>query len=208
MAIKLIDPETSISEISGALLKLAKLYQMKDFDDINALLLAEWTVEKFKHKPLGIIINALTDPPTIYEDGAIVKSWRLTPETIKAWIDQRCIELEELRIKKESEAKQIESASECTKLSEDTLKMINEVKSDLMDKMNPKKIIDIHAITPMRPKENSYAVGYPHTPADELRKKELHIQWIRENIDPITQKPLPNYQDETTWLNLIETKKD
>lgn len=41
---------------------------------------------------------------------------------------------------------------------------------------------------------------YPKTPAEVLEAKELHIQYIRENYDPITAKPLPTWISEEEWL--------
>lgn len=40
-----------------------------------------------------------------------------------------------------------------------------------------------------------------YIPDPELAiKKELHIQWIRENFDPITSQKKPGFLEETEWL--------
>lgn len=45
---------------------------------------------------------------------------------------------------------------------------------------------------------------YTPPSAEQIKAKELHLQYIKENYDPITGKPLPNYQDEKTWLNQVK----
>lgn len=44
--------------------------------------------------------------------------------------------------------------------------------------------------------KNSYKPPLP----EEVKKRELHLQWISENIHPITKEKLPGFQDEETWL--------
>jgi hypothetical protein len=44
------------------------------------------------------------------------------------------------------------------------------------------------------------AVNY-QTPAEVAQKKALHIQYIRENYDPITSKPLPTWKEESDWIS-------
>lgn len=41
---------------------------------------------------------------------------------------------------------------------------------------------------------------YPKTPISMIEQRELHIQWIQENYDPYTGKPLPNWIPESEWL--------
>ena len=38
------------------------------------------------------------------------------------------------------------------------------------------------------------------TDAIMAEKKALHIQYIKENYDPITSKPLPNWKEESDWI--------
>lgn len=200
-AVKFVEPKTSIGLISSALLRLAKLYQIQLFDETNALLLAEWTAENFQHKTLDLILNALKNPPTIYEDGNISRSWRLTPETIKSWIDKRSIEIEEIRIKKENEEK-AKTEIEFPEIAPDVIKMIDEKKSELLGQMQKSKSVNLNNIEIKRPKEKSYSVGIPFTSAERLKQYELHMIWIRENIDPITQAKLPCFMSEEEWLKL------
>jgi hypothetical protein len=43
---------------------------------------------------------------------------------------------------------------------------------------------------------------YPYAAASLLEQKDLHIQWINENFDPHTAKPLPSWMPEDEWLKL------
>lgn len=54
-------------------------------------------------------------------------------------------------------------------------------------------------------KENEYQrakikIGYKPLTDDEVRKRELHLQWIRENIDPRTAKLKPGGLNEDEWI--------
>lgn len=52
-------------------------------------------------------------------------------------------------------------------------------------------------------KENEYQrtkMAYTPPSLDTIKQKELHRQWIRENYDAITGKPLPTFIEESNWL--------
>jgi hypothetical protein len=56
-------------------------------------------------------------------------------------------------------------------------------------------------------KENEYQrekIRYSPPTDDDVRTKELHIQWIRENYDPITSKPKPNWIPEQQFLDQLK----
>lgn len=48
---------------------------------------------------------------------------------------------------------------------------------------------------------------YPFTPASIIEQRELHIQWIQENHDTHTGKPLPSWMPEEEWLKLKQALK-
>lgn len=53
-------------------------------------------------------------------------------------------------------------------------------------------------------KENEYQrtkMNYVPPSLDTIKQKELHRQWIRENYDAISGKPLPNFISEDEWMN-------
>lgn len=49
-------------------------------------------------------------------------------------------------------------------------------------------------------------IGYKPPAADEVRKRELHIKWIRENYDSISGKPKPGWMAENDWLKKQNSK--
>lgn len=57
-------------------------------------------------------------------------------------------------------------------------------------------------------KENEFQrtkMSYTPPSYEEVRKKELHRQWVRENHDTISGKPLPNWMSEEDWLQSKNT---
>lgn len=55
--------------------------------------------------------------------------------------------------------------------------------------------------------EHIERVAHHSTPPEEVERILLHNQWIRENIHPITQKPLPGYMAEEQWLEAKSRRK-
>lgn len=52
-------------------------------------------------------------------------------------------------------------------------------------------------------KENAYQrekIGYTPPPDEVVLRRKLHIQWVRENFDPISGKPKENWISEEHWL--------
>ena len=92
------------TEIMDCLLRLAKLYQIPNFDAESAVLLAEWVMDEYKHTHFEIVKQALTRPPLPKQSDN--KSWRLTPETIGDWIEVTRTRIIEDQQRKESEARQ------------------------------------------------------------------------------------------------------
>jgi hypothetical protein len=50
-------------------------------------------------------------------------------------------------------------------------------------------------------------VEYAPPTEEQLAARELHIQWARENYDPITAKPLPTWIPENEWLKNQKKRK-
>jgi len=164
------------------LLRIGTLYQIPNFSEANALILAEWTAENYKHKTLALILDALKNPAIIYEDGNVARSWRLTPETVAIWIEKRSTEQEtkrQLEETREAHAKLLPS----TPFSEATEKMvqkhIKELGEGMFKKTKIEKDSDMERI--------------------DLLLKLIH-QYKKENIDPITGKMKSDGLDEREWL--------
>lgn len=91
--------EEVLKHISVLLLRLGKLYGIKDFDEMSAVMLAEWVYEQYKYEEIQIVTRVLHNPPSITDEGGGGKTnWRLTPDTIREWMR---IELEKVAEKRE-----------------------------------------------------------------------------------------------------------
>ena len=91
----------TIAQISSMLNQLAKLYQVPNFDGENAVLLANWIINKYQYEPLSVVLDCLINPPATGE-----KNWRLTPDTIEQWLTIRLEEQAEKREKEYQKEKQ------------------------------------------------------------------------------------------------------
>ena len=70
----------------------------------------------------------------------------------------------------------------------------------------------LNASDPTNASENKYQRhkmenAYKHTSFDEIKKRELHHQWIRENFDARTGDKLPTWISEEEFLKQIENGK-
>lgn len=74
--------ETVIKVLVSSLMKLAKLYQIKDFDTETAVLNAHWITQNYKHEQLETCTRCLENPPSLGE-----RIWRITPDVISSWME-------------------------------------------------------------------------------------------------------------------------
>ena len=108
-AISKQDKVSVLREISTLIQHAAKLYQIPNFDEVNALILSEWVYDEYQHRNIELVQDALRKPPVIRDtDGKVIQVWRLTPDVLKQWIDQRSLEREEEKQRKESAKRQEE----------------------------------------------------------------------------------------------------
>jgi len=185
--------------------RVAKLYQVPNWDATNSFLLAEWVVEEYRHYDFELIKLALRNPPKLSAE-----AWRITPDTIRAWVDFTNLKIEEERLRKESFKKQeIEQVKELEPLSEETQRMIRDWQADLLG-LQPVPQISSVEIDRLKDEDRARLEGKSvkkgidlsqfQTDAILAEKKALHIQYIRENYDPITSKPLPTWIAEDDWI--------
>lgn len=100
----------ALKAIADQLTKLARLYQVPAWDDINAVLLAEWIMDEYRDDLFETVMNALNNPPKT-ED----KNWRLTPDTIRVWVTAEQEKLSERREKYVHNKKHEETGNEWPK---------------------------------------------------------------------------------------------
>lgn len=185
MAVRLIEPETAIQAISEALLKLGTLYQVPNFNEANALILAEWTAENYKHKTLALILDALRNPAIIYEDGNVARSWRLTPETVAIWVEKKAVDQEHQRqLKAATEARTGIESNMGSEMSEKTSELIKSYLKQLGEGMF---------------KRSNAPKTTPELERIDLLLKLIN-QYRKENFDPITGKIKEDALDENEWL--------
>jgi hypothetical protein len=72
--------ENVLKVLCAQLMRLAKMYQIKDFDFENAVILGQWIVTNYKYEQLETVTRCLENPPSIGE-----KVWRITPDVISDW---------------------------------------------------------------------------------------------------------------------------
>lgn len=118
---------------------------------------------------------------------------QLDTSTIMGWmaehIDEKCNYLENgHKSTKDEESKmQVDYEAFKKKIALRAKEQENRTKSELELKI--RRFVD-----------KADAVNY-QTPAEVAERKALHIQYIRENYDPITSKPLPTWKEEEDWIS-------
>lgn len=90
------DKGQTIKLVCFLLQRLAKLYQLPNWTDENALILSEWIFDNYKFDSLDDVITCLKNPPSTGS-----KQWRLTPDTIQEWMA--------IILEKRSEKREIEN---------------------------------------------------------------------------------------------------
>lgn len=81
--------------IARLLQRLGKLYQIPNWSEENAVMLAQWIVDSYPYESLDSIQECLYTPPKTGQ-----KNWRLTPDTIQEWM---ALQLEKEAIKREKQ---------------------------------------------------------------------------------------------------------
>lgn len=89
------DRNEVIKRIAYAVNRLGKLFQVPNWSEENAVILAEWVFDNYKFESLESVEGVLKNPP-IGSDN----TWRLTPDTIQKWMS---VQLEKEAIKREKE---------------------------------------------------------------------------------------------------------
>lgn len=88
------DKNEVLIHIAGLLQRLGKLFQIPNWSEENAVILAEWVYDNYKFDSLKAVTECLKNPPI---EG---KNWRLTPDTIQEWMSKT---LEKVSIQLEKE---------------------------------------------------------------------------------------------------------
>lgn len=181
--------------ICDMLARLAKLYQIPNWDAINEILLADWILETYPAETLDTITRALTKPRTVG------KTWRLTPDVISEWM---AVEIEADTAKRE---KEIHNAKHQEEEVTDgwTNERFNEI-LEAIDKapgfkrgpsLSPQEVREEGQ---EKPKERGTI--YPYSTKEDYVARAMKLAWISENYDPRTGEKLPNWMSEDEWIRL------
>lgn len=103
----------------------------------------------------------------------------------------------------------VEEVKELEPLSEETQRMIRDWQADLLG-LQPVPQISSVEIDRLKDEDRARLEGKSvkkgtdlsqfQTDALKAEQKALHIQYIRENYDPITSKPLTTWKEESDWI--------
>jgi hypothetical protein len=184
------------AHIASLLLRIAKMYQIPNFDEESALLLAGDTIERFKYDPVDVLVKCLTSPPSTGE-----KNWRLTPDTISEWMS---ITLEREADNLEREHKKLKSQKVEFDMPVDIKPDTQALIQGFINSLSTQKIAPlpdgyVQEYGQRKPKKVSHSSGYVQPPKDAVVEKELKRIWMSEVFDPLTGKKNDNYLSFEEW---------
>lgn len=178
-------------------MRIAKMYQIPNFDEESALILAVDTIERYQYEPVEVLIKCLERPPSTGE-----KNWRLTPDTISEWMS---ITLEREADNLEREHKQLKSQKVEFDLPVDIKPETQALIQGFINSLSTQKIAPlpdgyIQEYGQRKPKKVSYSSGYVQPDMEKVIEMELRRRWMREVFDPITGKEMNNYLSFDEWI--------
>lgn len=117
-------------------------------------------------------------------DGAVIGTW------MARYLEEKYDALEQRKAKEKPESKIVERDKDVVDGSKYIEQMLNEWGTCKPTETN-------------NAKENAYQrerLVYTPPTAEQVRERELHLQYIRDNYDPITGKPKEGWIPESEWL--------
>lgn len=198
-----------MNTIGDHLDRLAKLYQVPNWDALNTVLLSEWIMETYGTEMLKVILNALTSPKS--QD----RNWRLTPDNVAEWI---AVEQEAMAAKREQyiHNRKVEKPEpvEPQEISAETQRIIDEYQEKLLAGLS--KVAPITEEEIRREGQKQPVKKIPVLPMNEVdlqirdianrynttieAVKDLRHEWMRQCHDLYTGKPNANYLSFEEWL--------
>ena len=164
------DQSELMAEICKLLTRLVKIYQVPNIDNEALVYLSEWMMTEYQHHDFALIMEALKYPPKNRDN-----TWRLTPDTIRFWIDTT-MEKRFDREQVEASKKRQESETIKTPFSPETEKLIQDFKNMLLDgisrvpEMTPEEIKANGQVRPKAFKVPSTDSSYVKEWADKIHK--------------------------------------
>lgn len=183
--------------IASLLIRIAKVYQIPNFDEECALLLAIDTIERFKYDPVEVLIKCLERPPSTGE-----KNWRLTPDTISEWMSIT-LEREADNLEREHrKAKSVQLEFEVPKdISIETQKKIQDYIDSLSGFNKVPGLSDayIKENGQRNPKKVSHSSGFVQPSREKVIENRLRIEWMKESFNHQTGEILPDSLSFEEW---------
>lgn len=177
-----------INMIGDQLDRLAKLYQVPNWDAVNTVLLSEWIVDTYHSDLLKTVLDCLSRPRRTD------KVWRLTPDTITEWMTS---EQEALAARRENyvhNAKHEEVKSEWTDERLEELKKITQsVEAPKISSLTQEDIEKEGQEKPLKP-------TYIPPGKEYYVMNQLLIKYGRECTDPHTGRALPGALSFEEWI--------
>lgn len=184
--------------IALLILKIARMYQIPNFDEESCILLAVDTIERYKYEPVETLVKCLERPPSTGE-----KNWRLTPDTISQWMTIT-LEREAERLEREHQNQKTKKVEFEVKndISPETEKMIQGYINSLSDFKKVPALSDdyIKENGQRKPKKVSHLSGYVQPSAEYVALSEAKRLWALENTDLLTGKMLPGSVSFEEWM--------
>lgn len=179
--------ESVIKVLVASLMKLAKLYQIKDFDTETAVLNAHWITQNYKYEQLDNVTRCLENPPSINE-----KVWRINPDIIQTWIS---VFLDSIYAKREKEIH--------------NQKFIEEPEGEPDPRLEAwlKELESKEGIRPISKEDVKYEGGekpkkpnYVPPPPEYVIMADLRVKYANECTDLHTGKEFPGAPSFQEWL--------
>jgi len=179
------------------LLRLVKLYQIPNFDEMSAVLLAEWIFDNYRFDSFKTVRACLQNPPQTGE-----KNWRLTPDTIQEWM---AIELEKEAAERErlSQLYKSKDANEIYQppdISEHVNHLIENYLTDIKNAARPVPPLtneEVRREGQQRPKKMEYhAPGYDYVTDWQKKIRGYQFQTIKDRNPTLTDEEIDRLVDQ------------
>ena len=186
------------THIASLLIRIAKMYQIPNFDEESALILAVDTIERFQYDPVDVLVKCLTKPPHTGQ-----KNWRLTPDTISEWM-AITLETEADNLEREHrKAKSVQLEFEVPQdISIETQKKIQDYIDSLsgFQKIAPLPDDYIKEYGQRNPKKVSHSSGFLQPSREKVIENRLRIEWMKESFNHQTAERLPDSLSFDEWI--------
>lgn len=180
--------ESVIKVLVASLMKLAKLYQIKDFDTETAVLNAHWITQNYKYEQLETILSSLNNPSKTESN-----IWRITPDVLESWVTASILRQAEKREKEIHNQKFIETEAE-GEADPRLTEWLKELESK--EGIRPISKEDVKYEGGEKPKKPNYVPP----PPEYVIMADLRVKYANECTDLHTGKVNPGMPSFNEWI--------